>query len=152
VGARLTNPQRGLIIGELGPGLHWRWWFVDEVKKWPSNEVALDLETGSVVTADGQPVSISANMSYRMTSIALMYKSLWHSEKTLGLIAVGHIASDCAAMTWLELRNRRTVEANLLASLNDVMAQRGIEVLGVRLTDCVPSRAYRHYHDGKVPV
>jgi regulator of protease activity HflC (stomatin/prohibitin superfamily) len=144
--------RRGLIREELPPGLHWRWWFVDEIKKWPSNEIALDLETGTIVTSDGKAVSVSANVSYRMISIAVMYRSVWHAEKTLGLIAVGHIASDCAAMTWPQLRKRRSVEANLLVSLNSIMAPRGIEVLGVRLTDCVPSRAYRHYHDGKVPV
>ena len=142
----------GRITREIGPGLHWRIIFVDLVRKWPANEVALDLETGSIVTVDGKAVSVSANISYRMVSIAKMFRSTWNTERTIALIAVGHIASDCASMTWDQLRNRRTVEASLLASLCAAMEPRGIEVLGVRLTDCVPSRAHRHYHDGRVPT
>lgn len=144
--------RNGRIKEELSPGLHWRWWFIDEVKVWPGNEVGLDLAAGSVTTSDGQAISVSANVSYRCVSIAKMYRALWNHESTLKLVAIGHIASECATMTWAQLRERRNLEASLLVSLNATMNVRGIEVISIRLTDCVPSHAQHLYHDGKVPT
>lgn len=142
----------GRILRELPAGLHWRWWFIDEVKKWPANHIGLDLQTGSIVTSDGEPISVSANISYRMASISTMYRTLWNCEQTLTLIAAGQIASDCATKTWAEIRERRKIEAGLVVSLNEVMMSYGVEVVSIRLTDCIPSKAHRHYHDGRMPT
>lgn len=142
----------GRIRREVSAGVHWKVPCLDEVMVWPRNEVALDLPTGSVTTVDGQSVTISANLSYRMVSIATMWRSMWNTENTLKLKAAGHITSECGALAWEKLsRDRRSVENDLLASMRRFMEGTGVEVMAVRLTDCVPSDARRHYHDGSIP-
>lgn len=141
--------RRGVIREELAPGLHWRWWFIDEVKLWAATSIGLDLATASITTTDGVAVSISANVAYRMTSIRQMWTSVWNAEKTLGLVALGEIATRCAQRSWCELRtNRPAIEADLVHGLNTRVAPWGLCIERVHLTDLVITRGHRHYVDG----
>src|SRR5688500_17486861 len=107
---RIDQWQQGLLVHggivkrELGPGLHWRWWFVEEVKKWPANTVCVDLATAAITTTDGVPDAVSANVMYHMTSIRLMWLNIWNTEHTLKNVALGVIATTCATETWESLR------------------------------------------------
>jgi regulator of protease activity HflC (stomatin/prohibitin superfamily) len=141
--------RRGVIREELGPGLHWRWWFIDEVNTWPATQQALDLATASITTTDGVAVSISANVAYRMISIRLMWLHVWNTQKTLGQLVLGEIATQCAQRAWAELRDQRvTLESSLVTAINARVIPWGIEIDRVHLTDLVITRGHRHYVDG----
>lgn len=141
--------RRGVIREELAPGLHWRWWFVDEVQTWAATQQALDLATASITTADGVSVSVSANIGYRMTSIRAMYLNVWNTATTIRLLALGEIASHCARLSWAELRGPRAAfEASLVGALNQRVTPWGLVVERVHLTDLVVTRGHRHYVDG----
>jgi regulator of protease activity HflC (stomatin/prohibitin superfamily) len=140
----------GIAEEELGPGLHWRWWFIDEVKQWPSNIMAADLPTAAITTTDGYPVAVSANIVYRMTSIRLMHIAIWSPDVTILKVAAGEIASLCAIESWEGLRtNRPRLESRLTASLNERVAPWGLCVDRVHLTDLVLlAKPHRHYVEG----
>jgi regulator of protease activity HflC (stomatin/prohibitin superfamily) len=141
--------RNGVAAEELSPGLHWRWWFVDEVRTWPSTQQALDLATASITTTDGYSISISANMAFRVTSIRAMWLNVWNTTATLSQRAIGEIASLCARESWDSLRSDRSaLERNLVDALNALAGDWGIEILQVRLTDLVITRGHRHYLDG----
>lgn len=141
--------RRGVVREELTAGLHWRWWFIDEVKTWPSNQQALDLATASITTTDGVAISVSANVAYRMVSIRLMWLNVWDTVRTMKQLALGEIASHCAHRPWAELRDQRPVlEAALVIAINARVAPWGLIVERVHLTDLVITRGHRHYVDG----
>lgn len=152
---RIDQWEHGLVVRgghiqrTLGVGLHWRWPFVDVVKKWPANLIALDLPAASVTTRDGKSVAVSANLGYRVTSISLMWLNLWNSENTLAKITVGELASYCAGEDWAHLASeRRKVETEIVQRLNERCSDWGILIESVRLTDLVATRGHRHYVDG----
>lgn len=154
--ARIYSWQHGLLLRggiirrTLGPGLHWRWWFLEEVKNWPANDMAVDLETAAVTTADGKAVAISANLTYRCVDVAAFYREVWNTETTLQRVALGEIATHCAREEWDYLRTQRVAtETMLLAALNERVTRWGINVSRIHLTDLVLVRPYRHYLDGK---
>lgn len=140
--------QNGIIIKELSPGLRWRWLFIEEIIKYPKSECGLDLGTAAIITRDGKNIVISANLGYRVTDLALNYKTLWNSESSLAKLALGRMASHCAGMTLEELQNRSETEKQLLSSLNSMVCEWGLEVVRFHLTDCVSIRSLRHYIDG----
>jgi regulator of protease activity HflC (stomatin/prohibitin superfamily) len=153
--ARVYSWQQGLLVRkgiatrELSPGLHWRWWFIEEVKTWPSNQLALDLATASITTTDRVSLSVSANIAYRLTSIRQMYLHVWNVDRTLALLAIGEIATQCAQRTAAGLiDDRATLETALAAALNDRTVQWGLTIERVHLTDLVVTRGHRHYVDG----
>lgn len=152
--ARVNTWECGLVVRggniqrEIGPGLHWRWWFIDEVKKWPSNEIALDLATAAITTTDGKSVAISANLSYRVTSIDALWREVWNVETSLGKVALGEIATFCATKDWCGLQSEREkLERSLEKQLNNRVARWGLLIVRVCLTDLVLARPHRHYLD-----
>jgi regulator of protease activity HflC (stomatin/prohibitin superfamily) len=155
--ARIYDWQVGMVVRggritrELGPGLHFRWWFIDEVKTYPSTDIGLDLPTGSITTLDGVPISVSANLTYRMTSIAQAWRSLWNCENTLKLIAIGELTSYCAQRTWQTLCEDRALhETRLRERLDAAALQRGCTIVRLSLTDCIRTHAHRQYIDGSL--
>lgn len=141
--------RSGIVMRELPPGLHWRWWFVDEVKVWPANQMALDLDTASITTADRVVVSVSANIAYRITSIRQMFLMVWNVDRTLGQLALGEIATRCAQQTAATLFDDRAgLERLLTEALNGRTQPWGITVDRVHLTDLVITRGHRFYVDG----
>jgi regulator of protease activity HflC (stomatin/prohibitin superfamily) len=146
---RAIRVRRGLIVGEVGPGLRWRWIFLEEIRTWPRSEVAIDLGTAAVTTTDGQSVAISANLGYLLVDMALCWRTLWSMESSLGKLALAVLASAVSQMSLDHLRTERSAaESELLSRLNAVAAGWGLKIVRLHLTDCVPLRAHRHYVDG----
>lgn len=156
--ARVRSWEQGLRIRagiareDLPPGLHWRWPFVDEVRTWPANDIGLDLSTAAITTRDGVACAVSANCVYRMRSIRAMHLRLWNTETTLRQIAAGVMASTCAGKAWASLQaDRPALEAEIREAVNGALAEAGVEVLRLHLTDLVVVRPHRHYLDGARP-
>lgn len=140
----------GKIQSEIAkPGLVWRWPVLDEIVTYPTSEIGIDLDTATITTTDEKTVTISANLAYRCISIKQMWKGVWSTDVTIKNNALGEIAAQCAAMSWVDLRSNRTeMERRLVAALNVRAKQWGVEVMHCNLTDLVQSRQYRHYVDG----
>ncbi len=141
----------GIIQRELGPGLHWTVPLWDQVKTYPNTEISVDLEAATVETADGQIYTVSANVSYRMTSIEAYWRAVWNLELNLARVARGRLASFLATAKSAELNGGRgRIEDALRADLAGELEPWGIEVTRFHLTDCVRCRAVRLYHDGQL--
>lgn len=141
--------RNGHIRQPLGPGLHWRWWFIEEVKRWPAVEVALDLDTAGITSTDGVSFVLSANIGYRLVDISQSWRSLWNMESTMKKTAIGIIATSCSTYSWSGLcMSRESVEYRLLTELNQLFGSWGLQVTRVHLTDLIQGRAHRQYLDG----
>lgn len=154
---RVNAWQMGLRVrlgrarDELGPGIHWRWPFLDQVMLWASTEITRDLPLSAVTTVDGHSVVISANVSFRMRSIRTMYLTVWDVESSLGFLTIGKLASACAQRTWPTLRDdRAALEASLLQDVAGEVSGWGIDVTRMHLTDLVLAKQYRFF--GEMPT
>jgi regulator of protease activity HflC (stomatin/prohibitin superfamily) len=142
----------GLIHRELTPGLHWRWPFLEEVRRWPATEITVDLPVGAVTTTDGYAAAISANLSYRLVSMRTNWLAVQDSDASLVNVALGVIASECAGRSWPQLcERRRALETDLTGRVNEVAVPWGLLVTRLRLTDLVRARQYRLIGDAPRP-
>ena len=140
--------RNGRITRDLQPGLHWRWLFAEEVRRYPRRECTLDLESAAITTTDGVAVALSANLSYQMVDLRRCWRTVWNIEKTMAQAALGRLCSSCASRSYPELIARGVEEALLLEMNRDLGEGWGISFTRLHLTDCVKLRAHRHYVDG----
>lgn len=152
--ARVYDWQQAMIVRggrirrELSPGLHWRWLFLEEVKVWPSTECVVDLKTGAITTIDDVAVVLSANVGYRLESIRKAWATVWNLEESLRAVAIGRLSSYAAALEWADLTgDRAELERQMLDDLNAAIAEWGLKVTRVHLTDCVKARQHRLFMD-----
>src|SRR5687768_11455921 len=88
----------GKILRELGPGIWWRWPFIDEIRYCTRTECVVDLATAAIETRDGKAMAISANMAYRVTSAAKVWRTVFDMDDSLTRLALGRIASHVAGL------------------------------------------------------
>lgn len=139
----------GHIVRELAPGLCWRIPLLDQVMTYPATEISIDLDAATVETADGIAYTVSANISYRMVSMARNWRTVWNLDVSLGRVALGRLASFVSTVQSADLSSGRArIEAQLLADLAGELAVWGIVVTRMHLTDCVRGRVSRLYHNG----
>ena len=140
----------GILKEELTPGFHWRIPFIDEIRTYPRTECVADLKTAAITTKDGESVVVSGNVGFRCLSIRQMWETVWSADDSLRQLALGRLASECANREWSELHGegRARLEAELRDAVNASVAQWGVEVTRVHLTDCVKSRQSRLFVDG----
>lgn len=145
--------RNGRIHRRLGTGLHWRWLFIEECKKWPGQEIVIDLPIGSCASADGRTLTVSANLGYKVTDYTTYLRSVWNGEASIKATAIGFLTSTVAGKDWASMAaNRNGFENELRESLGAVVAPWGVEVTRVYLTDLVEARQYRLFGDPKVVV
>lgn len=145
--------RSGRINRSLGPGLHWRWWFIEEKKAWPGQEIVIDLPVGSCTSADGRTLTISANLGYKVTDYTTYLRSVWNGEASLKATAIGFLTSTVAGKEWAALAtDRKGLEAELRDSLGAVVAPWGVAITRVYLTDLVEARQYRLFGDPKAII
>lgn len=141
--------RAGIIQHVLKPGLHWRWLFLDEVITWWSSEMSAALATGCVVCASGEPVIVSANIRYRITDYVTTKRAIFDLQATLKRNLVGLLCTEVAARSWADLSSdRRKLEAELKAIVNETAKAWGLLVTDINLTDLVQTMPIHHTSDG----
>lgn len=141
--------RNGIIREPLGPGLHWRWWFVDEVMTWPSTEMSAVLASGVITTTDGTAVIVSGNVRYRITDYILCRRRIFDNAATFRRNIFGQLCTECAASSIMVLMgDRRALEEKLLAKANEMAKEWGINLVALNLTDLAPTTPTHHTSDG----
>lgn len=148
--ARVYSWQQGVLIrngilrGEVGPGLHWRWWFVDEYYCVSIAEQTIDLRVGTITTRDGVCAAISANITYRIRSVRMLWQNVYHIDTSLRDLALGFLAEQCSECSWRELHEGRAeLQDHLATHMSEAVRHWGVEVVRVYITDLAKARPYR---------
>lgn len=139
----------GRIRGELGPGLHWRWPFIEEFEVADTTERTTDLRPAAATTLDGKPVTASANMIYKVVSPAKMWKTVQSVDDSVKNMALGYLVEAIGSRRWESVvRDRRHIQEWMLAEVNKEFSRWGVRVIKVTITDLVITKQIRLFMDG----
>lgn len=144
--------RKGRIHRPLGPGLHWRWLFIEKRIQWPRSEVVISLPTSSITTADGKAIALDANIGYRLVDIIRCWRNVWNLERSIAAAAAGIMCTELATRVWADLQGpRRSERERELRVAFSAMAETfGVEIVRVHLVACVEARQHRHFVDGSL--
>lgn len=128
----------------LEPGVHFAIWWFDEVFMVDITQQPINLPTQSITTADGVPVSFSANIIYRVDDAVTLFTAIRDFEDSVTAIAMSHLAKKVRAWSMEELRTGQDeLERSLERTLQTRVRDWGVKIIDVGLTDLVQARAYR---------
>lgn len=77
---------------ELEPGWYWRWWIIDKIETCSSTEDYIDLAYGDMPTKDGDTITFSANLGYKIISPWKLWTSVHDPDENLSRLALGKLA------------------------------------------------------------
>jgi regulator of protease activity HflC (stomatin/prohibitin superfamily) len=136
----------GRDVALLEPGLYFFIPFVQSIEVVHVVPEVINLATQTVLTADGHPVTFSANIEFEIEDARAMFCKVQDFQNSLANLAMNHLAQKIRAWTLSELN---AGQKDLEKSLKDTMTTRvkkwGVVVLSVGITDLVTTKAYRLY-------
>lgn len=138
----------GKDVARCAPGVHFAFWWFEEIMVVDVVEQSINLPTQSVTTHDNVAVTFSANILYEVEDARVMYTSVQDFDDSLTAAAMNHLAQKVRAWSWDELVDgQRDLEKSLKGTLSTRAARWGVKITDVAFTDMARARVYRWYGD-----
>lgn len=120
----------------LGPGFHWKIWFVHEIEVIQIVDDFVELPIQSVITKDGELVCFSVNIGYRIGDTVKHFCEVTDFKEALEGIAMQHLAQRVREQKYDELTDDlKTLETSLKGTLTTRVRPWGTEIFSVGFTN-----------------
>ncbi len=136
----------GRLHRTLGPGLHWKIPFADDVDAYPVVTTTLPLPAQSVTTRDGVSVVVKAHVKYAVTDVSVYGVSVYDAVAALSDVTSGIIHDCIRDMDWEESR-RSDLSAVVTPRATAEAARWGIALDRVTVTDYAQMRSIRLFNE-----
>ncbi len=132
--------QLGKIVrSDYMPGLHGKWPFVNNVRKFERRILTLDTPPEQMITLEQKFVAVDSFVKWRITNVSRFYTSTQGNERValsrLDSIVKDRIRTQIANRTLPEVisEQRVTTMLDIARSANESTSEFGIEVVDVRI-------------------
>lgn len=143
---RFRKWKEPVRITPCGPGMHW-WWPATTVwETYPTSFQTDNLPSQTIETADGESITVGGMISYRVSDISLLLTQCHSPVMVMRTVTLPAIHSVVCRMNWSELKEAQrkgTIVTKLRNESKKRLAEFGIDVDSVELTDMVRVRAFR---------
>ena len=126
----------------VGPGLHWKMPFFDVIM---SDSVVTDtynLPPQSLTTSDNKEIVTSAVVRFHISDIKKFKLEITDEESAIQDICLGAIMTALTSKSWQDCQDR-TINTHITNQVKKEVAEYGITVEKVRLTDLAKVRSIR---------
>lgn len=136
-------------VTELGPGIHLKLWWFDDVHEHSIVPCNYELPIQSITTKDDKSVTIGVNITLEVDNIVLLQTAVHDFEESMYGVCRGHLAKRCRELEWPELIVGQTkLEDSLKGTLTTRLKGWGARVIDVSFTDLAHTSASRLYGEG----
>lgn len=131
----------------LGPGFHFWWPAVTELKMWIVARQSINLTTQTLTTKDGKVIAVGAVMVFKFDDVLKVIAHTYDPDATIRAVAAGVVQRVCSQASWEELqrvKDEGILDQHLKRSLTKALRRRfGVRVLDATLTDFSPCRVIK---------
>jgi len=130
----------------IGPGLHFKIPFFDEVIDQHIVTTTLSLDAQSLYTKDKQNIVVKGVIKYKIGDVKIFLLEVWDAQDALSDMASSIIKNVIMSMT-LEECTDSEIDNTLTKKVRVEAKKWGVEVQQVTLTDLAPIRSFRLIND-----
>lgn len=135
----------GKKIVALGPGIHFWWPAVTEMRPYPTCRQADNLPAQTITTRDGKVIAVSSLIVFEVPDIEALVGHTYNPDNTIQEIALAAMLEVLPVLTWEELRGmeRAELDLKLRRAAAKWLKPYGVKVLKMTLVDLAPCRVFR---------
>jgi regulator of protease activity HflC (stomatin/prohibitin superfamily) len=133
---RLTSTS-----GLRGTGLHFFWPWIGEIHVCDTNIEVVETDLQTQTSLDGQPVTFSMGLKYRIVNLKRMYQSIHDARETL-YNEICSVAGWCAGQMEYEAIRHDLCE-HVVRETKEQMGEWGIEVISLHLINMSAAQPLR---------
>lgn len=144
--ARLRRFKEPARVTACGPGMHW-WW--PATTKWEEYSVAFqtdNLPSQNIETIDGLGITVGGMIGYRVSDVRLLLTRCCSPTMAVRTVTLPAVHAAICRMRWDDLQDAQrkgTIATRLRNESKKRLAEFGIDVDCVELTDMIRVRAFR---------
>lgn len=132
----------------LRPGFHLHRPIIDSIETMSVVPQTINLPTQSLVTKDGEAITLSSNLEYKITNVRKVYTRVHDLDDSIHNTGMGYLAHFVRKYDYGELTSHpQRLEKRVLDGLNDKVNPWGVKVNEFYVTDLVKARQYRLFGD-----
>lgn len=126
----------------LGPGLHWRIPFVDQISTHMVKPTTMDLSEQTITTKDGQSVVVRGVLKYEVHDVATLLLEVDSPAAAVADMSMGIIRDAFVERDWKEC-NDPALPGQIAIKIRREAKKWGVNVLQLTLTDLALMRSIR---------
>jgi regulator of protease activity HflC (stomatin/prohibitin superfamily) len=147
-GERGVFYKRGKPQRELGSGVHFAFWWFNQIKIEKVAVDTLNIPTLSETTSDGQEVAYSANFIYEVDNLIFKQTKVQDFQESLQNLVMIHLGRVIRKHDYNWIRDNRDKIERRIRKIARIYASRwGVRIHEVGITDFVRPQQIRHMGD-----
>lgn len=130
----------------LGPGLHFYWPAVSQIKQWTVARQSINLATQTITTSDDKTVAVGGILIFRIVDVLEIVANTWHPDDAIRGVAAGVVHDVCSAGSWHALKAAKcsgALKRDMLEALRDRLRPFGVVPIDAPLTDFALTRVLK---------
>lgn len=140
--------KQGKDIKLLRPGIHLHRPIIDSIEKISTVPQTINLPTQSVLTKDGEAVTVSSNLEYKIHNARKVWTKVQDLDDSLHNTGMGYLSRFVRSYNYDKLAvSTEKLEEEVLENLNEKVNPWGVTVNEFYITDFVKARQYRLFGD-----
>lgn len=143
---RFRRFKDAVRVTACGPGMHWWWPATTKWEEYPVSFQTDNLPSQTVETVDGHGITVGGMISYRVANVLPLLTQCNSPVMVMRTVTLPAIHAVVCKMKWEELQEAQrkgTIVTKLRNETRKRLAEFGIDVDAVELTDMVRVRAFR---------
>lgn len=141
----LWGKERMTVVA-CGPGPHTYLPLLTEWETYPTARQTDDLRSQTITTSDDKTITVGGMVTYEVSDILLLLPCTHDPSKAVKDITLTAIHEVCAKMDWATLKSeqrRGTLETKLKNEAKRALADYGVTIIKVQLTDLAPVKVIK---------
>ncbi len=135
----------GIVKGELKPGLHFKWPFIDNISETQILTTTMSLSEQSITTKDWKSVVCRAVIKYKINNVTILLTKVNDATDAVSDMAKGIIRTEITKRNW-ENCNDETLPKEVKSKVKKEAEKWGIEVIDVTFTDLSETPSFRLFN------
>ena len=136
----------------LGPGIHWKWPFADQIHNHIVIPTTMGTGVQSVITKDGKQIAVKSVIKYTIYDIQMFVEQIYDQADALVDVTQGAIMEIINARTYEECLDAEGLSNSLAIKVRRDVKKYGIAIEAVTLTDFADTPSYRIFTDGDISL
>ena len=137
----------GKAITVHDPGIHFKIPFVDEPFNIVVITTTMETPVQSIITSDGQDVSITAVVKYSITDPMAHTTLIYDSTDAISDIAQGYIVAEVNGHTYQECRDTLAISAAVTKGTRREVKKYGVYIEQITINNFIKTYNLRHFND-----
>lgn len=141
--------RNGKYVRVCNKGLHWKWFFIDEVVTQHIVTTTINLPAQSLVTKDNRDIVVKAVVKYKISDVKVFLLEVYDSVDAISDVAQGIVKNVIMSNNWEDCKSDE-LDNTITKKVRNELKKFGVYIEAVTLTDLASIKSLRLFNQNEI--